>query len=108
MIQTVDLVFSGLKQPTSMIFLGPNDVLVAQKNEGTVERIVNGVKNTEPLVTVPVASKDERGLLGTAISKDPISKKTQSSKIGRKQKVTVKRFKLLHKVELVKATLKVN
>ena len=73
---TVDLVFSGLKKPTSMIFLGPDDVLVAQKNEGTVERIVNGVKNTEPLVTVPVASKDERGLLGTAISKDPISKKT--------------------------------
>jgi aldose sugar dehydrogenase len=73
---TVDLVFSGLKKPTSMIFLGPDDVLVAQKNEGTVERIVNGVKNTEPLITVPVASKDERGLLGTAISKDPISKKT--------------------------------
>ena len=41
---TVDLVFSGLKKPTSMIFLGPDDVLVAQKNEGTVERIVNGVK----------------------------------------------------------------
>ncbi|MDP9489255.1 MAG: hypothetical protein M3P28_03520, partial [Thermoproteota archaeon] len=39
---TVDLVFSGLKKPTSMIFLGPDDVLVAQKNEGTVERIVNG------------------------------------------------------------------
>ena len=61
---TVDLVFSGLKKPTSMIFLGPDDVLVAQKNEGTVERIVNGVKNTEPLITVPVASKDERILLG--------------------------------------------
>ncbi|HKQ22189.1 MAG TPA: PQQ-dependent sugar dehydrogenase [Nitrososphaeraceae archaeon] len=73
---TVDLVFSGLKKPTSMTFLGPDDVLVAQKNEGTIERIVNGVKNTEPLITVPVASKDERGLLGSAISKDPISKKT--------------------------------
>lgn len=36
------------------------------------------------------------------------NEKTQSSKIGRKQKVTVKRFKLVHKVELVKATLKVN
>lgn len=75
---TVDLVFSGLKKPTSMIFLGIDDVLVAQKNEGTVERIVNGVKNIEPLVTVPVASKDERGLLGMAISKDPFSKKNSS------------------------------
>jgi aldose sugar dehydrogenase len=73
---TVDLYFKGLKKPTSMIFLGPDDILVTQKNEGTVERIVNGVKNTEPLVTVPVASKDERGLLGMATSKDPISKKT--------------------------------
>jgi glucose/arabinose dehydrogenase len=73
---TVELVFRGLKKPTSMIFLGTDDVLVAQKNEGTVERIVNGVKNTEPLVTVPIASKDERGLLGTAISKDPTNNKT--------------------------------
>lgn len=67
----VTLFFTGLKAPTSMIFLGPNDILVTQKNEGTVERIVNGVKYPQPLVTVPVASKDERGLLGIAISKNP-------------------------------------
>jgi aldose sugar dehydrogenase len=73
---TVDLVIGGLKKPTSMIFLGPDDILITQKNEGTVERIVNGVKNTEPLLTVPIASKDERGLLGMAVSKDPTNKKT--------------------------------
>ncbi|MGI0032368.1 MAG: hypothetical protein ACRD97_03735, partial [Nitrososphaeraceae archaeon] len=44
---TANLYFKGLKAPTSMIFLGPDDILVTQKKEGTVERIVNGVKNTE-------------------------------------------------------------
>jgi glucose/arabinose dehydrogenase len=73
---TVNLYFRGLKAPSSMIFLAPNDILVTQKNQGTVERIVNGVKHPEPLLTVPVASKDERGLLGMATSKDPVSKKT--------------------------------
>lgn len=67
----VTLYFSGLKAPTSMIFLGPDDILVTQRKEGTVERIVNGVKHPQPLITVPVASKDERGLLGIATSKDP-------------------------------------
>lgn len=73
---SVNLYFKGLKAPTSMIFLGPDDILVTQKKEGTVERIVNGVKNTAPLLTVPVASKDERGLLGMATSTDPTSTKT--------------------------------
>jgi len=72
---TVDLYFKGLKAPTSMIFLGPDDILVTQKNQGTVERIVNGVKHVVPLLKVPVATKDERGLLGMTTSKDPVSKK---------------------------------
>ena len=72
----VDLYFRGLKAPTSMSFLGPDDILVTQKNEGTVERIINGVKNSEPLISVPVATKDERGLLGLATSKDLINNKT--------------------------------
>lgn len=72
----LDLYFKGLKAPTSMIFLGPDDILVTQKNEGTVERIVNGVKLTDPLVTAPVAKKDERGLLGIATTSDPTSNKT--------------------------------
>jgi aldose sugar dehydrogenase len=73
---TVNLYFKGLKAPTSMTFLGPDDILVTQKNVGTVERIENGVKHTVPLLTVPVASKDERGLLGIATSNDPINNKT--------------------------------
>ena len=37
-----ELVFEGLENPTSMAFLGPGDILVLQKNEGTVNRIVDG------------------------------------------------------------------
>ena len=59
----------GLKFPTSMAFLGPNDILVLEKNEGTVKRIVNGVMLPEPLLDVNVANKAERGMLGIAVSK---------------------------------------
>ena len=39
----VEKVFSGeLNLPTSMAFLGPNDILVLEKNKGTVDRILNG------------------------------------------------------------------
>ena len=39
----VERVVSGeLRIPTSMAFLGPNDILVLEKNKGTVDRIVNG------------------------------------------------------------------
>ena len=37
-----EVVFKGIRFPTSMAFLGPNDILVLEKNEGTVRRIVNG------------------------------------------------------------------
>src|SRR5687768_7368761 len=39
----VELVSSdGLELPTSMAFLGPDDILVLEKEKGTVQRIVNG------------------------------------------------------------------
>ena len=37
-----EVVFRGLEYPTSMAFLGPNDMLVTEKDAGTVRRIVNG------------------------------------------------------------------
>jgi glucose/arabinose dehydrogenase len=64
-----ELVFKGLKFPTSMAFLGPNDILVLEKNDGTVRRIVNGVMLSNPVLHVNVANKYERGLLGIAVAK---------------------------------------
>jgi aldose sugar dehydrogenase len=62
-------VFEGLKFPTSMDFLGPDDILVTEKNNGTVQRIVNGNMLSEPLLDANVSNYVERGLLGSAISK---------------------------------------
>lgn len=63
------LVVEGLKHPTSIAFLGPDDLLVLEKNRGTVKRIVNGNIFEPPLLDVEVANEKERGMLGIAISK---------------------------------------
>ena len=68
-----ELVFKGLKFPTSMAFLGPNDILVLEKNNGTVKRIVNGKMASKPLLNVDVATEgrreDGRGMLGINVAK---------------------------------------
>jgi aldose sugar dehydrogenase len=60
----------GLEFPSSMAFLGPDDILVLEKNSGQVKRIVNSTVLEEPVLDVSVATKDERGLVGIAVSKD--------------------------------------
>src|SRR5712691_2686822 len=65
----VELVFKGLKSPTSMAFLGPNDILVLEKNKGNVQGIFNGKILPQPLLHVNIATQVERGLLGIAITK---------------------------------------
>jgi len=71
----VDIVFKNsgkLDTPTtSMAFLGPNDILVLEKNKGTVRRIVNGHLESDPLLQVPVGNEVEWGMLGIAISQNP-------------------------------------
>src|SRR5215216_6263448 len=53
----VQLVSSdGLELPTSMAFLGPDDILVLEKEKGTVQRIVNGKLLPTPVLTVDVAT----------------------------------------------------
>ena len=65
----VELVTQGLRSPTSMAFLGPNDILVLEKDSGTVQRIIDGKMLPQPLLQVPVSMTDERGMLGIAIAK---------------------------------------
>jgi aldose sugar dehydrogenase len=64
-----DLVANGLELPTGMAFLGPNDILVIEKEKGTVQRIIDGKMLSEPLLDVNVGKVSERGLLGIAVSK---------------------------------------
>jgi glucose/arabinose dehydrogenase len=65
---SVQVVATGLDQPVSMAFLGPNDFLVLEKATGLVKRVINGVVQTNPVLTVIVNSTSERGLLGIAIN----------------------------------------
>jgi aldose sugar dehydrogenase len=64
----LELVSEGLQLPTQMAFIGPNDILVLEKETGTVKRIVNDVIQEEPVLDVNVATGYDRGLLGIAMA----------------------------------------
>jgi aldose sugar dehydrogenase len=64
-----ETIFKGEGFFTSMDFVGPNDILVLDKNNGRVHRIVNGSFLDEPLLDVNVANMNERGMLGIAVAK---------------------------------------
>lgn len=64
----VETVVTGLDGPTNMAFLGPNDILVLEKNNGRVQRLIDGTMLPEPLLDVNVVAND--GLLGIAVSKN--------------------------------------
>ena len=63
------MVAKGINFPSHMAFVGPNDILVLEKNEGVVKRIVNGNILSVPLLDVNVSNNIERGMLGIAIKK---------------------------------------
>ena len=67
----VELTFKdGLKGPiTGMAFLGPDDILVLEKNTGKVQRVLNGSLQDTPLLQVKVGTEVELGMLGIAVSK---------------------------------------
>jgi len=58
-----------LSPVTKMAFLGKDDILLLNKNDGKVIRIVNHTIS-DPLIDLNVANKWERGLLGIAISRN--------------------------------------
>jgi aldose sugar dehydrogenase len=67
---------SGLDFATGMAFLADNDVLVIEKNKGTVQRIIDGHLLEEPILDVNVANEVERGMLGIATSHNAHDDKT--------------------------------
>ncbi|MBA2267348.1 MAG: PQQ-dependent sugar dehydrogenase [Nitrosopumilus sp.] len=71
---TVEKITEGLDFPTSMSFLGNNDILVTEKETGIVKRVLNGQIQDTPALDVSVANSIERGLLGIAVSKQPDGK----------------------------------
>src|ERR671921_895479 len=59
-----EVVVEGLELPTTMAFLGPNDMLVLEKEKGTVQRIIDGKILPQPLLDVNVAGSIERCMCG--------------------------------------------
>jgi glucose/arabinose dehydrogenase len=57
----------GLNFPTSMAFLEAGDVLVSEKDNGTIQRIKDSQVLDKPFFDVSVATDGERGLLGIAV-----------------------------------------
>lgn len=63
-----EIVLRGLTYATDMAFLGPDDILVTEKDTGAIRRIVKDVMLQEPLLDVNVATFGHRGMLGIAVS----------------------------------------
>ncbi|HZA71188.1 MAG TPA: PQQ-dependent sugar dehydrogenase [Nitrososphaeraceae archaeon] len=70
----VETVATGFDFRTSIAFLGKDDILLLEKNTGRVYRVVDG-NITNQVIQLNVSFKDERGLLGIAISGDTNSKR---------------------------------
>src|SRR5919107_1240543 len=47
-----EIVYKGIDFPTSMAFFNSDEILVLEKNNGIVRRIVNGMSLSEPLLDV--------------------------------------------------------
>ena len=60
-------VVSGLSSPTTMAFIGPDDILVLQKDDGKVRRVIGGVLQSGQVLDLAVDASGERGLLGIAL-----------------------------------------
>jgi glucose/arabinose dehydrogenase len=65
----ITTIAEGLSTPTTMAFVGPDDILVLEKDTGMVKRIVNGKVLAKPVLDVNVANSIERCLCGIAVSK---------------------------------------
>ncbi len=63
----VEKVIEGLSAPTSMVFVGDNDILVLQKDDGKVRMVQDGRLIETPLLDLDVDNRSERGLLGIAV-----------------------------------------
>ncbi len=66
----VEQVAGGLISPTTMAFLDEDTILVLEKDNGRVRMIEDGELQPEPLLDVAVANDGERGMLGTAVSRE--------------------------------------
>lgn len=73
---TAEVVADGLSLPTTMAFLSQDDILVLEKDKGTVMRVIDGEVQPQPLLDVSVATEVERCMCGIAVSQNDETGKT--------------------------------
>ncbi len=77
---SIQTLVSGLKFPTGIAFLSEDDMLVIEKNQGTVRRITDGHLLDEPLLKVDIATEsNEQGMLGIAVANSNIGWETDEN-----------------------------
>ena len=64
---SISEITSGLSAPTTMAFIGVQDILVLQKSDGRVRRVISGVLQPGAVLDAAVDSASERGMLGIAV-----------------------------------------
>ncbi|MGH7785408.1 MAG: PQQ-dependent sugar dehydrogenase [Candidatus Binatia bacterium] len=64
----LETVTTGLSGPTTMAFVAPDDILVLQKSDGRVRRVLAGVLQADAVLDLAVNNDSERGLLGIAVN----------------------------------------
>lgn len=74
----VEKVIEGMASPTSMAFLDNDDLLILQKDNGIVRHVSNGILQQGGVLSLPVDSERERGLLGIAVSNEADSSGTRA------------------------------
>jgi aldose sugar dehydrogenase len=74
----VEKVIEGMASPTSMAFLDNDDLLILQKDNGIVRHVSNGTLQQGGVLSLPVDSERERGLLGIAVSNEADSSETRA------------------------------
>lgn len=77
----VHKVVEYLSSPTSMAFIDNNKLLVLERS-GSVRLISDGILHDQPVLTVPVDTDRERGLLGITTVSD--------STLGNRQRILLK------------------
>jgi aldose sugar dehydrogenase len=64
-----ELVAQDLDYPTTMAFVGQDDILVLEKDKGTVQRILNDQLLEKPLLDANVSGYGEDGMVGISVVK---------------------------------------
>jgi glucose/arabinose dehydrogenase len=70
----IEKVAEGLALPTSMAFVGDDDILILQKDNGMVRLVSDGALQQGPIFDVFVEKNSERGLLGVAVANATVGK----------------------------------